>query len=222
MASQFDESDFVDSDYQRAKSPTPGPVANVMNRPPTREELDTEVSKAHQKLAELKRIQDELERERAALEEARRRRIEFQTGREEMLQNLTRGIGLLEKAEFAARSDAEQMTKTLAGLREALMMVQAIREESWNQENWSLELTRALTSIENSRMEWNTARLKWPVLSGNPNQSMDGLNETAVSKDPLAEKSFGQLCKMGLALTWPIALIGLAGLGLIAALLLRR
>ena len=222
MASQFDESDFVDSDYQSAKTSSPGPVASVMARPPTREELDTEVGKAHQKLAELKRIQDELERERAALEEARRRRIEFQTGREEMLQNLTRGIGLLEKAEFTARSDAEQMTKTLSGLREALTHVQAIREESWNQENWNLELTRALTSIENSRMEWNGARLKWPVLSGQLSQPLDGATGPAAAKDRLAEKSFGQLCKMGLALTWPIALIGLVGLGFLALLLLRR
>ena len=72
------------------------------------------VSEKQIKLAELKRAQEELERERAGLEELRRRQMEFQTGRSEMLQHLTRGIGLLEEAELTARRDTEQMARTLA------------------------------------------------------------------------------------------------------------
>ena len=82
-------------------------------RAPTREEVDRKVVEAQQKLAELKRAQEDLERERAALEELRRRQTEFQTGRQEMIHNLTRGLGLLEEAEFNARRDAEQMVKTI-------------------------------------------------------------------------------------------------------------
>src|SRR2546425_13118056 len=122
MASEFVESDFVDSDFQAAKkSPFAAAAAGGPNRPPTREELDSGVADAQQRLMELKRAQEELERERSALEEARRRRIEFQTGREEMQQHLTRGVGRLEEAEFNARRDAEQMAKTLAELREAVV-----------------------------------------------------------------------------------------------------
>ena len=121
---------------------------------------------AQQKLAELKRAQEELERQRAALEETRRRQMEFQTGRQEMIQNLTRGLGLLEEAEFSARRDAEQMAKALVDLRDALAKVQAIHEEAWTKDNFNTELTRALTALENARMEWNAARLKFPVLSG--------------------------------------------------------
>ena len=128
--------------------------------------MDRKVVEAQQKLAELKRAQEELERERAALEEMRRRQIEFQTGRQEMIHNLTRGLGLLEEAEFNARRDAEQMVKTLADFRDALAKVQAIHDETWTKENFSIELTRALTAIENARMEWNSARLKLPVLAG--------------------------------------------------------
>ena len=29
-----------------------------------------------------------------------------------------------------------------------------------------MELTRALTTIENARMEWNSARLRFPLLAG--------------------------------------------------------
>jgi hypothetical protein len=81
---------------------------------------------------ELKRAQEELERERAGLEEARRRRLELQTGREEVVQNLIRGVVLLEEAEFAARRDAEQMAKSLTDLRDALAKVQSIHEEQWS------------------------------------------------------------------------------------------
>jgi hypothetical protein len=226
MASHFDQSDFVDSDYQNAKSAyatttthstVPVPIA-ALNRPPTREELETKVGEAQQRLEELRRAQEELQRERAALEEARRRRVEFQTGREEMLQGLTRGIGLLEEAEFSARRDAEQMARTLGDLREHIARVRAISEESWTQENWSMELTRALTTVENARNEWNSARLKWALLNGTT-ATQDQQKKS--SGFPLTgDRSFVDLCKIGLALTWPVALVIL--LGFILLLVLRH
>ena len=97
--------------------------------------------------------------------------MEFQTGRQETIQNLTRGVGLLEEAEFSARRDAEQMAKALVDLRDALAKIEAIHEETWTKDNFSMELTRALTALENARMEWNAARLKFPILSG---QAPDG------------------------------------------------
>src|SRR5882757_5874856 len=127
MAPEYDATEFVDSDFQAAhkaaRAGTTSASSNV-NRAPTREEVDSRVTEAQQKLAELKRAQEELERERASLEETRRRQLEFQTGRQEMVQNLTRGIGLVEEAEFTARQEAEQMAKTLAGFRDALAKVQ--------------------------------------------------------------------------------------------------
>lgn len=230
MATEFDESDFVDRDFQAAQksaydSPStlaPG-LASGQNRPPTREELDTRVSETHQRLADLKRAQEQLERERAALEEARRRRVELQTGREEMQHHLTRGLGLLEEAEFAARRDAEQMTKTIADFREALAKVQAIHEETWTQDNWNVELTRALTTIENARMEWNSARLKWPVLDRDPVAAENPDNSKTTTASRLLEaRSFGELCKLGLALTWPLAAVALVALAIFVVILLRR
>src|SRR5271155_5524974 len=106
MSSDYDATEFVDGDFRASsKAPYPGTVspppsapavaAPFSNRAPSREEVDVRVGETQQKLAELKRIQEELERERAGLEETRRRQIEFQTGRSEALQNLGRAIGLL-------------------------------------------------------------------------------------------------------------------------------
>jgi len=69
-------------------------------------------------------------------------------------------------------------------------------------------------------MEWNAARLKWPLLSG---------PQTTEDAPPPAEKSAGlsleslgffQLCKLGLAFTWPLVLVTLAALGFLIFILI--
>ena len=227
MASPFDESDFVDTEFQAAQKTAYAAASQLevtlpapLNRPPSRAELDAQVGDAQQRIAGLKRAQEELERERAALEEARRRQLEFQTGREEMTQHLVRGIGLLEEAELAARRDGEQMAKTLADMRDALAKVQGIQQETWTKENVKVELTRALTTLENSRMEWNSARIKWPLLTGAAGDgSAPNAAPSANITSSLADKSFFELCRLGLALTWPVLL---AGMAIVLTLLLRK
>jgi hypothetical protein len=39
---------------------------------------------------------------------------------------------------------------------------------------------------------------------------------------PLTALSFGQLCKIGLAMTWPLVLVALGALGIFIAILLRH
>jgi hypothetical protein len=216
VAGEYDTTEFIDTDFT-ANKPAFTPAA------PARDDVERKVVEAQQKLVELKRAQEELERERAGLEELRRRQNEFQTGRQEMLQNLTRGVGLLEEAEFAARREAEQMVKTLGDFRMALDKIQAIQDESWTKENFQIELTRALTAIENARMEWNSARLKMPVLAGeNQPAAVTDKTPPPPASLSLAEMSFGQLCRIGLALTWPLLLIALTALGVFIALLPRK
>ena len=225
MASQFDESDFIDTDYEAAKatgpiSPTVSPAYPSAGPAPkpnlSREELEAKMTLAQKRLADLKQAQEALERERAALEEARRRRIELEMGREELLQHLTRGATLMEEAEFKSRRDAEQLAKSLAELQEALAKVQAIREENWKPEDWQAELTRALAAIESARMEWNRARLKYSFLNGDSAGQTTSSVELAWTKMPL-----GQLCRVGLALTWPLAVAALLAIGLALLTLLR-
>ena len=139
-----------------------------------------------------------------------------------MVHSLTRGLGLLEEAEFNARRDAEQMVKTVADFRDALEKIQSIHEETWNKESFSVELTRALTTIENARMEWNAARLKFPVLSGESLAKPEAESAPAPAVSPLANAGFGELCKWGLAMTWPLVLVALLALGVLVAILLRH
>ena len=73
MAGQFDDSDFVDTEFQAGRSavytpPAPAePAAGVAQRAPSREELDTRVQQTQQRLEELRGLQERLEQERTAL-----------------------------------------------------------------------------------------------------------------------------------------------------------
>ena len=218
MSSKFDESDFVDRDLEVVQESSitadPDQDSADIHLPPSQEQLTERVSETQQKLAELKQMQEELERERTEIEESRRRRSELSNGKEEMMQNLTRGVGILEEAELSSGRTAEQLSRTVADLRSALDKINLINEEDWTEENWSVELTKALTTIENSRMEWNAARLKWPLLDGetefSPNITTASQHQQTEDRTGLDQLSFWQLSKLGLAFTWPLVFVGIA------------
>jgi len=211
----FEGTDFEDTDYGPSRPAAPP------GRAPTREELDAQLTGTQQQLAKLRETQEQLERARASLEEMRRRRTEFTLGLAEMRQQLTRGVGLLEKAELDARREAEQLARTLDGMRAATGSLEPLSDKAWTDENWEQELTRALTVIENARMELNAARLKWPMLDGKTAPA-GSATETSGGAASLAELPLNQLCKLGLALTWPlaVAVLMLGGIGVF--LILRK
>jgi hypothetical protein len=114
------------------------------------------------------------------------------------------------------------MVKTVGDFRAALEKIQSIHDEIWTKENFQIELTRALTTIENARMEWNSARLKLTVLAGETAQKAETEPAPAPAISPFASMSFGELCRFGLAMTWPLLLVALAALGVFIAILLRH
>ena len=190
MTSKLDDSDFIDRDLESATE-TGTPSSSVA--PPSREELTTRVTETQQ-------------------EEARKRRTELATGREEMMQHLTRGIGLLEEAELANGRTVEQLAATVSDLQGSLAKINGIDDQKWTEENWNVELTKALTTIENARMEWNSARLKWPLLDGEtaqPTAAVVGHKQSA-ERPSFEQYSFWQLSRLGLAFTWPLVAVGVA------------
>lgn len=210
----FEGTDFEDTDYSK---PRP---SGVTGRAPTREELDSQLTGTQQQLAKLRETQEQLERARIALEEMRRRRSEFSAGLAEMRQQLTRGEGLLQKAELDARREAEQLARSLEGLRAALQTLEPLNDSAWTDENWEQELTRGLTAIENARLEFNGARLKWPVLDG----ALEPARGDAAAAGPggLAAIPTAQWMRIGFAITWPLALVALIAVIATVVLVLRR
>ena len=59
-------------------------------------------------------------------------------------------------------------------------------------------------------MEWNAARLKFSVLAGEAKEEAGAEAVPAPAVSPFANMSFGELCRFGLAMTWPLVLVALA------------
>ena len=200
----FNEPDLLEEDF---------PVSTEQTVPLSddQEELDNQATSLQTKLAELNRAREKLEKEKATVEESRRRFSEFETGREEMLHEITRSLGLLEEAHMDSQREAEQMARTLNDLRDALLKVEDLEDVDTQNDQWKVLLTRNLTTIENARMELNSARLKWVILNGeqeNPLSSSMGVVPNSPNGLPVPT-SFGKLCLWGLALTWPLLLVGI-------------
>jgi len=83
-------------------------------------------------------------------------------------------------------------------------------------------VTRALTVIDNGRMEWNAARLKWSLLNGPPMPESQAAPAEKAAPPSFNSLGFLQLCKLGLALTWPLAIVASAALGAMIFILLGR
>ena len=209
----FDEPDLLEEDF-----PVTTKRTTVMSD--DREELDHQATSLQTKLAELNRAREKLEREKATVEDSRRRFSEFQTGREEMMHELTRSLGLMEEAHMDTQRDAEQMARTIEDLRDAMSKVETLEEVDTHDEQWKVLLTRNLTTIENARMELNSARLKWTLLNGESDEESSVFSAPAAtgSGGMSMPRSFGQMCLWGLALTWPVLLIGA---GILAVLLMK-
>ena len=218
MSSQFDASEFIDDDLHPTRKPAVAssslpamPIGVTERRAASRDEMESKVSEMQQRLAELKTEQQRLERERAALEETRRRQTEFTSGRQEVIQNLTRGIAQLEEGELSHRREAELRTRSLADMREALSKVVSVSQETWNKETLEIELTRALTVVDNARMEWNSARVKFGELNGESSVSslQAAPTEPVGSTNHFVPQKFSELCRLGFAINWPLFLLGL-------------
>jgi hypothetical protein len=242
-----DDNDFIDREFEKSQQMplSPSPVTSTVQSPqsigikrvPAREQLEAKVGTTQQRLAALKEEQDRLEKERIALEDLRRRRSEFSMGREEMIQNLTKGITILEEKESSTQRQLEAMGRVLGEFKDHLEKVEVLSEDAWDEENLNRELTRALITIENARKEWISAVPKFPVLDPNFEEQKQSEKTESIDKteaatgtatpNPLTgaidfeEFSWKQWAQFGLALTWPIAAVLLVGILMLVSIWLQ-
>lgn len=206
-----ESTEFVDPDY----SPEGHRAEKAA---PTRQQLNDQLTAKQQELTRLTQTHEEIERQIQALEERRRRRADFSHGLDEMRQNLARAIGLLEKAELAAKRESERLGQSLTGLRAAEASLEPLDETAWTASNWEVELNRGLTVVETARLEYHAACQKFAVLDGS-----GGTPGGAVEVDaPFSRWPTMALLRLGFALTWPLAVAAILGVGLLAVLAFRK
>lgn len=138
---------------------------SVVETPTTPEELDAQLGARREQLLTLRRQQEELERQKGDLEELRRKQDEYVRGKREMTENLTRALVIIEREQIEAQRLSDLCGKTTEAFRDYADQLAALNDEEWTSDNVRTELSRALGVIENSRMEFNRARIKLDCLN---------------------------------------------------------
>ena len=139
-------------------------LLSVVEAVSAKEEVDGKLEQARQQLLALRRQQEELERQKGELEELRRKQDEYARGRAEMIDNLNRGLIVLEREQIEAQRLAELCDKTRTAFTEYHERIHSINDQDWSSDNVRGELSKALGLIENARLEYNRARTKLDCL----------------------------------------------------------
>lgn len=122
-----------------------------------RQALPEEVATRSDEIQRLRQRQEDLERQKKALVDLRRRLDEYEEGRRDLLNRLGRGIVLLRKEEEQASRMATVCSES-RGLFERLKNdVQSIQSDRWNEAEFEGELTEALARIESARQAYRKA-----------------------------------------------------------------
>jgi DNA repair exonuclease SbcCD ATPase subunit len=167
-------------------------------------EVTTKLDAMREQLQKLRQQQDELERQKGDLEDLRRKQDEYTHGKAEMLDNLTRALGTLEREELQAHRSVELCKNTSTAFKEYLERLHAIHDTEWSSANVRLELSHALGLIGDSRMEFNRARTKLECLD-------PAADQPAVPEPGQGEinwQEIGRYCRLGAAASAPLILAG--------------
>jgi len=168
------------------------------------DEIDIKVQQAQSALLDLKRQQDEIERQKRELEELSRKQREFELGRREVFEKITRGLVVLERQEFEIRREAEQLQAIREGFSEQVEQIESIKPQDWSPRELQSELTRALAVIDQADAVYTQARARIEVLR---EESVVENREDEASYDEegkIAGRSFFGSLMQGFAFTLPL------------------
>src|SRR3954462_364151 len=181
------------------------------------EHLDSQVQKAQEQLLQLKRQQEQIEKQKRELEELSRRQDELEQGRGEMSDKLTRALVVLEREAYNAQSRLEQIRVARESFAQHLELVEAIDPRNWDPSDLHKELSRALSTVDDARTEYNEHRSRLQAAgSGNGEQSLP--DASAGGYENPDARSFSQWLQIGLALTLPLMVFRVSDLAVFAGL----
>lgn len=178
-----------------------------------KQDVDEQVVTAMQELERLRTRQESLEKEKRDLEEIRRKQEEYERGKREMIERLNQSLLTLEKDELQASRLSELLGATRKRFKSLLADVQGLNDEVWPEEQFRDELNKALTVIEDARMEYNKSMTRIDTLGGpgKPGSAEHHpviFEESRFSSEP--EKSFGYWIKVGFAVSLPLIVVIIA------------
>src|SRR5438270_7532061 len=176
------------------------------------EHLDSQVQKAQEQLLQLKRQQEQIEKQKRELEELSRRQDELEHGRAEMTDKLTRALVVLEREAYNAQSRLEQIRVARESFAQHLELIESIDPRNWNPSDLHKELSRALSTVDDARTEYNEHRSRLQAAGADSEAS---LPDTAPGVyENSAGRSFSEWLQIGLALSLPLIFFGAVAVAL--------
>lgn len=181
-----------------------------------KEQMSSQAANALQEIERLRLRQEELEREKSALEELNRKQDQYARDKMDVLEKLERSVVAMEREESQAARMVELLSESRARFKNTLEEIRMINEEGWGDHNYNEELNRAMIIIENARMDYKKALAKieaanWHGAAESATKAMENLEF-----DGGGQKDFGYWVKVGFAFTLPImAVLALIGLFLL-------
>lgn len=170
------------------------------------EDINHELREQQDRLLDLKRQQDEIERRKRELEELNKKRSELSLGKKTMRDKLGRAITVLERAEYDASKEIEQIQLTRQSFVEHLALIENIDPSTWTPQTMDDELTRSLSQVDHARAVFNQSRAKIDALSGQDIEFETQTIDTAEADEdetPI-DTSFVELARRGFAFTLPL------------------
>jgi hypothetical protein len=185
-----------------------------------KQDVDEQVVTAMQELERLRTRQEKLEKEKRDLEEMRRKQEEYERGKREMIERFNQSLLTMEKDELQASRLSELMGATRKRFKALLADIQSLNDEAWPEEKFRDELNKAISVIEDARMEYNKAMTRIDTLGG--------VGKTGAEHQPVIfdegrlgsekEKTFGQWLKVGFAVSLPLLVVIIAVTAIILVL----
>ena len=177
------------------------------------EDLGEEVQKTNTELEKLKRQLEDIEKQKLRLEELKKRQDELEVGRSEMADKLTRSLVTVQREAEEAQKRLEQLNSIHNSFTQHLRYIEAINPKTWGAVDLPKELSKALSAVEDARVEYMKAQAKIAV-EGSPDipaaVGLPGAFEQDYSYTE--ERGFKYWVKSGFAFTLPLQIIGVLGL----------
>ena len=176
--------------------------------------MDKRVLLAQQRLTSLRKEADDIEREKHALEDLRRKQQEFMQGRTEMMDRLSRAVALLDREATDSRRKIEQMIVMRECFAEHMEAVHGLAPEDWSRQNLAQELSRALCVIDDAKMEYDRSMTRLQAFTQAvvaPVAQISAAHQTAAAKSLLptgfTKAAFLQCAFYGVAFAAPLIVI---------------
>ena len=187
-------------------------MLDLTEETPSVEHLDNQVQKAQEQLLQLKRQQEQIEKQKRELEELSRRQDELEHGRAEMTDKLTRALVVLEREAYNAQSRLEQIRVARESFAQHLELIESIDPRNWNPSDLHKELSRALSTVDDARTEYNEHRSRLQAARADSEAS---LPDTAPGVYENSDgRSFSEWLQIGLALSLPLIFFGAVAVAL--------